>query len=92
MPFWGWILLIACLCVGLYAAFLFVVHTAHRRLPENEPLDGDPTNITAPVPGHIAEADSMTARELEAERGRVEEAELLGGTPTPRGPESRRTR
>lgn len=90
MPLWGWVLLIACLCVFLFVAVGVIVRGTHR-LPEAEPLHGDPTNLAAPVPMHVAEADSMTTRELEAERGRAEEADRLGGTPTPRRPEPRRT-
>ena len=89
MPLWGWVLLIACLCVLLFAAVAAVVRGAHR-LPEDEPLHGDATNIAAPVPMHVAEADSMTGRELEAERGRADDAEHLGGTPTPRRAETPR--
>jgi hypothetical protein len=90
MPLWGWVLLIACLCVLLFVGVAAVVRGAHR-LPEDEPLHGDPTNIAAPVPVHVAEADSMTARELEAERGPVDEAERVGGTPTPSRQDSRQT-
>jgi hypothetical protein len=86
MPFWGWVLLIACLSLLLFAAVGVIIHGTHRRLPDDEPLQGDPTNFAAPVPLHVAEADSMTARELEAERGRAEAAGQLGGTPTPRKP------
>lgn len=88
MPVWGWVVLIACLGVLLFAAVGAIIRGTHR-LPENEPLHGDPTNFSAPVPMHVAEADSMTARELETERGDVDEAERLSGTPTPRRPESR---
>ena len=85
MPIWGWVVLIACLSALLVAAVFTIVRATHR-MRSHEPLHGDPTNIAAPVPMHVAEADSMTARELEAERGRVEEPERLGGTPTPRRP------
>ena len=91
MPLWGWVLLIACLCVLLFVAVGAIIRGTHR-LPEDEPLHGDPTNVAAPVPMHIAEADSMTARELEAERGRTEDAEHLGGTPTPHQPKTRPVR
>ena len=91
MPLWGWVLLIACLCVLLFAAVGAIIRGTHR-LPEDEPLHGDPTNIAAPLPVHVADADSMTARELETERGRTTEAERAGGTPTPREPEASRTR
>jgi hypothetical protein len=90
MPVWGWVLLIAGLSVLLVAAVLGIVRATHR-MRSHEPLHGDPTNVAAPVPVHVAEADSMTARELEAERGRVGEAERVGGTPTPRRPAHRRS-
>lgn len=90
MPVWGWVLLIVCLGVALIAAVGAVIRGTHH-LPEDEPLHGDPTNIAAPVPMHIAEADSATSRELEAEEGRAEEDARLGGTPTPRDPGVRRS-
>lgn len=70
MPYWGWILLIAGLGALAVGAIYAIVHTTHRRLPESEPLHGDHTDIAAPVPMHVAEADGMTARELEDERSR----------------------
>jgi hypothetical protein len=82
MPVWGWVLLIACLCALLVAAVLVIVRSTHR-MRSREPLHGDPTNIAATVPVHVSEAESMTPRELEDERGRAGEAEQLGGTPTP---------
>jgi hypothetical protein len=83
MPVWGWVLLIACLSALLVAAVLTIARATHR-MRSDEPLQGDPTNIAATVPVHVSEAESMSARELEAERGGVEEAERLGGTSTPR--------
>jgi hypothetical protein len=82
MPVWGWVLLIACLS-GLLVAAVFMIIRATHRMRSDEPLHGDPTNIAASVPMHIAEADYMTSSELEAERGEVEDADRLGGTPTP---------
>jgi hypothetical protein len=90
MPLWGWILLIACLGAFLLIAVAAITRGTHR-LPEDEPLHGDPTNIAAPLPMHVAEADSMSARELEAERGRVDDGERISGTPTPRTSEARGT-
>ena len=69
MPFWGWILLIACLSVLAMGCVMTIVRGTHR-LPDEEPLHGDPTNIAAPVPLDVAAADSMTERELDAERER----------------------
>lgn len=86
MPLWGWVLLIACLSVLLVAAVGAIIRGTHR-LPDAEPLHGDATNIAAPVPLDIAEADSMTARELEAER----ESSRLRGTRTPDRRAGRRT-
>ena len=82
MPVWGWVLLIAVLGALLLGAVLMIVR-ATNRMRSREPLHGDPTNIAATVPMHVSEADSMTSRELEAERGRTDEAGRLGGTPTP---------
>jgi hypothetical protein len=70
MPFWGWILLIAGASAFLVGAVMAIVHGTHRRLPERDPQHGDPTNFTNPLPRHVAEADSMTERELEAEQTR----------------------
>ena len=69
MPVWGWILLIAFLSALAVGAVMAVVRATHR-LPAEEPLHGDPTNFAAPVPLDVAAADSMTDRELEAERRR----------------------
>ncbi len=85
MPLWGWVLLIACLSVLAFAAVLLIIRATHR-MRSDQPLHGDPTDIAAAVPMHVAEADYMTSRELEAERGHAEEAERLGGTPTPQRP------
>jgi hypothetical protein len=72
MPIWGWILLIAGLSALLVAAVAAIVHHTHRRLPANEAAQGDPGELTAPLPTHVvnAEEDMMTARELEANRKR----------------------
>ena len=88
MPFWGWVLFIACLS-GLLVASVLMIVRATRRLRSREPLHGDPANFAATVPVHVSEADSLTARELEEERGRVDEAERLSGTPTARRPATR---
>jgi hypothetical protein len=90
MPIWGWVLLIASLS-ALAVASVFVIVRATHRMRSEEPLQGDPTNIAASVPIHVAEADSMTSRELEAERGGFEEADRIGGTPTPGRPATRRS-
>jgi hypothetical protein len=65
MPVWGWVLLVACLSVFLFLALFAVTHRAHK-LPEVEPLHGDPENIAAPLPLDVT--DALTERELEAER------------------------
>jgi hypothetical protein len=70
MPYWGWILLIAGLSALAVASVYVITHATQRRLPDSEPLHGDHTDIAAPVPLHVAEADSMTERELDAERSR----------------------
>ncbi len=67
MPFWGWVLLIAGLSALAVGSILAIVRTTHR-LPAREPLHGDPQDLAAPVPLDVAEADSMTSRELEEER------------------------
>jgi hypothetical protein len=90
MPVWGWVLLIACLGALAVASVFLIVRATHRMRSE-EPLHGDPTDIAASVPMHVAEAESMTSRELESERGPVDEADRLAGTPTPSQPETRRS-
>jgi hypothetical protein len=65
MPFWGWVLLIACLSVLLFAAVYAIVHHTHRRMPARQVTEGDALDLSAPLPSDVAEA--MTARELEAE-------------------------
>lgn len=82
MPVWGWVLLIAVLSALAVTAVLMIVRATHR-MRSQEPLHGDPTNVAATVPMHVHEADYMTSRELEAERGRPEDADRAGGTPTP---------
>ena len=82
MPVWGWVLLIAGLSALAVAAVLLIVRATHS-MRAHEPLHGDPTDVASPVPLHVSEADGMTARELEAEHGGAEEAERMGGTPTP---------
>ncbi len=69
MPFWGWVLLVAGLSALAVAAVLVIVRATHR-MRSHAPLHGDPSDFGAPVPLHVAEEDSMTERELEAERGR----------------------
>ena len=69
MPLWGWVLLIAGLSALAVAAIFAIVRTTHR-LPKQEPLHGDHRDLAAPVPLDIADAHSMTARELEEERSR----------------------
>lgn len=71
MPLWGWVLLIGCLSALLVIAVLAIVRSTHR-LPASEPLHGDADELSSPMPLHVAEADSMTERELEAERERSE--------------------
>jgi len=73
MPFWGWVLLIAGLSALAVAAIFAIVHTTHRRLPESESLHGDPHDIASPLPLHVAEAASMTARELEEAHARSDD-------------------
>ena len=70
MPVWGWILLIAGLSALAVAAVFAIVHATHRRLPESEPLQGDPRDIASPLPLHVTDADAMTAREVEEEQAR----------------------
>ena len=65
MPFWGWILLIAFLGALALGAVMAIVRATHR-LPAEEPLHGDPSNIADPLPLDVA--DSMTERELSDER------------------------
>ena len=69
MPFWGWILLIAGGGLLALTALSVIVFGTHR-LREDEPLHGEPDDFAAPLPPHVAAADSMTERELEAERTR----------------------
>jgi hypothetical protein len=71
MPVWGWVLLIACLSALAVAAVMAIVRATHR-LPAEEPLHGDPANFAAPVPHHVATADELTARELDAEQSHEE--------------------
>lgn len=71
MPVWGWILLIACLSALAVGAVMAIVRGTHR-LRAEEPLHGDPADMAAPLPLHIA--DSMTERELDAERPRERSA------------------
>jgi hypothetical protein len=65
MALWGWVLLIACLSVLLFAAVFAIVQHTHRRMPERLVAEGDPMDISAPLPLDIA--DTMTERELAAE-------------------------
>jgi hypothetical protein len=67
MPFWGWVLLIAGLSGLLVASVYSIVRFTHR-LPRRTTLHTDPADIVDPVPLRTAQADSMTARELEEER------------------------
>jgi hypothetical protein len=69
MPVWGWVLLIAVLCALAFVALGSIVRTTHK-LPESEPLHGDPTNFAAPLPHDVATRDELTERELEAEHPR----------------------
>jgi hypothetical protein len=81
MPFWGWVLLIAGLSAFAVASVLAIVHHTHRRMPAREVAEGDPMDLSAPLPMSVHEEhDAMTGRELEAERGRDAE----------RAPEQRR--
>jgi len=58
MPFWGWV-----------AAIYAIVHHTHRRMPARQVPEGDPMDISAPLPTRLKkEQDLMTAREIEAER------------------------
>jgi hypothetical protein len=65
MPLWGWVLFIACLSVLLFAAVYAIVHHTHRRMPARQVAEGGAMDLSAPLPGYVAE--EMTARELEAE-------------------------
>lgn len=65
MPLWGWVLLIACLSVALFAAVYAIVHHTHRRMPARQAGEGSHGDISAPLPADTA--DAMTARELEQE-------------------------
>lgn len=78
MPFWASMLLIAVLGTLAIVAIGLIVLGTHRRLPNEEPLHGDPTNFAAPLPLHIAEADSMTERELVAEHNSADAATREG--------------
>ncbi len=70
MPVWGWILLIAALGALAVAAVAAIIRATQKRLPEQEPLHGDPANIAAPVPLEVAAADELTERKLEGEPSR----------------------
>jgi len=59
------VLLIACLCVLLFAAVATIVHHTHRRMPRRQVAEGSPTDVSAPLPVEVAGA--MTAREIELE-------------------------
>jgi hypothetical protein len=85
MPVWAWVLLIAFLGALVVAAILLIVRATHR-MRSQEPLHGDPTKVAATVPMHVHEADYMTSRELEAERGPADEDDRMHGTPTPGRP------
>jgi hypothetical protein len=67
MPFWGWVLLIAGLSAFAVASIFAIVHHTHRRLPARQVAEGDPMDLSAPLPKHIHE-DVLTERELAAER------------------------
>jgi hypothetical protein len=69
MPFWGWMLLIAGLS-GLAVASIFViVHHTHRRMPARQVAEGEPMDISAPLPMQAhRDQELMTERELQAER------------------------
>jgi hypothetical protein len=69
MPVWCWVLLIASLSALAVAAVMAIVHATHR-LPDEEPLHGDPENFASPLPHDVAAADELTARELDAEETR----------------------
>jgi hypothetical protein len=69
MPFWGWVVLIAGLSAFAVASIFAIVHHTHRRLPARQVAEGDPMDLSAPLPKHIHEEfDVMTERQLEAER------------------------
>jgi hypothetical protein len=69
MPVWAWVLLIASLSALAVAAVMAIVHATHR-LPDEEPLYGDPANFAAPLPYDVASAEELKARELDAEQRR----------------------
>ena len=60
---------VAVLAVALLGAIMLIVRRTHR-LPASEPLHQDPADLAAPLPLDVAAADSLTARELDAERDR----------------------
>jgi hypothetical protein len=69
MSVWAWILLIAGLSLLAIASLALIVLHTHRRLPARQAAEGDPRDISAPIPMHVAkEQDLMTERELEEER------------------------
>lgn len=78
MPYWGWILLIVGLSILALAIFFFSIHVMHRQVPARQVAQGDPDDMTAPLPLELAKeqdlteaGDAMTARELELERERA---------------------
>lgn len=78
MPYWGWILFIVGLSILAWAIFAFSIHVMHRQVPARQAAQGDPGDITAPLPTEVAKeqdliesGDAMTAREIEEERERA---------------------
>jgi hypothetical protein len=78
MPLWGWVLLIACLSVLLFAAVYGIVHHTHRRMPARQATEGGPTDLSAPLPRYVAE--EMTARELEEAEAGAEASPQASGS------------
>lgn len=69
MPFWAWVLLIAGLSGFAVASIFVIVHHTHRRMPARQAVEGDATDISAPLPMHVhREQGLMTERELQAQR------------------------
>lgn len=77
MPFWGWVLLMAGLGALAVASIFVIVHHTHRRMPERQVAEGEPTDLSAPLPRSVSkEQDAMTERELQAERERDAERDV----------------
>jgi hypothetical protein len=54
MPSWSSILLIVVLSLFVIAGLAATVHHSHRRMPDRQAAEGDPADISAPLPRHVA--------------------------------------